>query len=393
MGGCAWFVVVCIAALAILLALDPFRLSPISDYPNFTALPVPVRPLFAPPFPRDHLNKLHSSHITFLHHVIGPESIAFDSRGRGPYTGTADGRIMLWNGPQIGWTEFATIYLNGSANCMPQSPPVANLAYEHECGRPLGIHFMEQTGELYIADAYFGLLVVGPDGGQAKILVSEAEGKPFAFTNDVEISNEGHVYFTVTSSQYPRRQFLLTAFSGDQSGRLLSYDPATKEVRVLFRGLQSPNGVAISKDGSFLVVAESAVCRVRRFWLKGEKAGTMEIFAELPGFPDNVRVNEKGQFWVAIYCRQSLYAWMLMKHPWLRRALLQLPLSFKQLNYIFVGGQAHAMALLLDQDGQLQEVLEDQTGKTIKFISEVEERDGQLWMGSVLMPYIAIYSM
>ena len=36
------------------------------------------------------------------------------------------------------------------------------------CGRPLGLKFNEATCDLYIADAYFGLLVVGHNGGVAK---------------------------------------------------------------------------------------------------------------------------------------------------------------------------------------------------------------------------------
>ena len=43
-------------------------------------------------------------------------------------------------------------------------------------------------------------------------------------------------------------------------------------------------------------------CRVLRYWLEGEKKGKVEVFANLPGFPDNVRINEDGQFWVAIDC-------------------------------------------------------------------------------------------
>ena len=55
--------------------------------------------------------------------------------------------------------------------------------------------------------------------------------------------------------------FLLTAFSGDRSGRLLCYDPKTGEVKVLLRGLLSPNGVSVSKDGSFLVFCETGQTR------------------------------------------------------------------------------------------------------------------------------------
>lgn len=38
----------------------------------------------------------------------GPESVAFDSHGRGPYVSVEDGRIMRWNGGGEGWSDFAT---------------------------------------------------------------------------------------------------------------------------------------------------------------------------------------------------------------------------------------------------------------------------------------------
>jgi sugar lactone lactonase YvrE len=43
-------------------------------------------------------------------------------------------------------------------------------------------------------------------------------------------------------------------FSGDPSGRLLKYNPQTKETTVLHRSLQFPNGVSMSKDGSFYIL-------------------------------------------------------------------------------------------------------------------------------------------
>ena len=98
-----------------------------------------------------------------------------------------------------------TIPFIRSESCIPQFPPVANLSVEHICGRPLGIHFMKQTGELYIADAYHGLCVVGPNGGEAKLVAGEADGVRFGFTNDVEISSDGLVYFSDSSINYQRR--------------------------------------------------------------------------------------------------------------------------------------------------------------------------------------------
>jgi sugar lactone lactonase YvrE len=50
--------------------------------------------------------------------------------------------------------------------------------------------------------------------------------------------------------------------SGDDTGRIVSYDPSTKEVRVLQKGIQFPNGLALTKDESFLVVAQTTTCRL-----------------------------------------------------------------------------------------------------------------------------------
>jgi hypothetical protein len=38
-----------------------------------------------------------------------------------------------------------------------------------------------------------------------------------------------------------------------------------------------------------------------RYWIRGPKANTSEPFADLPGYPDNVRPDGKGGFWVALH--------------------------------------------------------------------------------------------
>lgn len=76
---------------------------------------------------------------------------------------------------------------------------------EQVCGRPLGLRFHPETGDLYVADAYFGLMRVGGNGGQAEVLVDSAEGLPFKFTNDLDFGENGDVYFTDSSYKYQRR--------------------------------------------------------------------------------------------------------------------------------------------------------------------------------------------
>lgn len=89
-----------------------------------------------------------------------------------------------------------------------------DLEKEPTCGRPLGLKFNKRTCELYIADAYYGLVAVGPDGGLARKLVATAEGLPLRFTNALDIdTNTGHVYFTDSSLVFQRRYAHLILFN------------------------------------------------------------------------------------------------------------------------------------------------------------------------------------
>jgi len=95
--------------------------------------------------------------------------------------------------------------------CNPKASatPFSYVETEDICGRPLGLRFDKKTGDLYIADAYFGLMKVGPQGGFATSLATEAEGVPFRFTNDVDVDTEGNVYFTDSSTKYQRRLLVI----------------------------------------------------------------------------------------------------------------------------------------------------------------------------------------
>uniref|UniRef100_A0A0E0M0K8 Zinc finger PMZ-type domain-containing protein n=1 Tax=Oryza punctata TaxID=4537 RepID=A0A0E0M0K8_ORYPU len=225
--------------------------------------------------------------------AFGPESLAFDHRGGGPYTGVSNGRILRWRADRrrpAGWTEFAHNYKHATvAECAARKKKAA-VAAESVCGRPLGVQFHRRTGEMYIADAYLGLMRVGRRGGLATVVATEAGGVPLNFVNGVDVDQDtGDVYFTDSSTTYQRSDYLLVVLSGDATGRLLRYEPRTGNVTVLKSGLAFPNGVAVSADGTHLVVAETASCRLLRHWLRGSNAGATEVLAELPGYPDNVR--------------------------------------------------------------------------------------------------------
>lgn len=95
------------------------------------------------------------------------------------------------------------LWMCSTEACKPKKPPVMDLSLEPLCGRPLGLRFNAE-GDLYIADAYYGLRVVGPKGGPAAPLVTEVAGVPLRFTNDVDFGQDT-IYFTESSSKFQKQ--------------------------------------------------------------------------------------------------------------------------------------------------------------------------------------------
>lgn len=82
------------------------------------------------------------------------------------------------------------------------------------CGRPLGFSFNTRTGDLYIADAYLGLQVVGPNGGLATVLATSAEGIRFRFLDGVDVDQlTSFVYFSSGTTTYDLRYTYMHNFN------------------------------------------------------------------------------------------------------------------------------------------------------------------------------------
>ncbi|XP_010543890.1 PREDICTED: protein STRICTOSIDINE SYNTHASE-LIKE 1-like [Tarenaya hassleriana] len=274
-------------------------------------------------------------------------------------------------------------------NCSKHVPEL-----EHICGRPLGLHFEKKSGDLYICDAYFGIMKVGPEGGLAEKVVDEAEGRKFTFTNHLDIDEEDDaIYFTDSSDTYQIRTVLQLFLSGEKTGRLIRYDKKTKEAKVLIDGLHFPNGVSLNKDGSFVIVCEPAALLVHRYWLKGPKAGTRDVFAKIPGYGDNIRRSPTGDyFWIALHSKACPFGRFALLHPWIGKFVIN-TFKLELMLYLFEGGLPHAAIVKLGENGDILEVLEDSKGRNMKFVSEALEKDGQLWIGSVFLPFVWVYDL
>lgn len=327
--------------------------------------------------------KLRQAERLFENQLNGPESIV--NIGDVLFTGTVDGRVVkLENG------EIETIARFGSGPCKTRDD-------EPTCGRPLGIR-VGPNGTLFVVDAYKGLFEVNPQKRSVKLLLSSEtpiEGKKMSFVNDLTITRDGRkIYFTDSSSKWQRRDYLLLVMEGTDDGRLLEYDTVTKDVKVLLDQLQFPNGVQLSPEEDFVLVAETAMARIRRVYVSGLMKGGADMFVEnMPGFPDNIRPSSSGGYWVAAATIRANPGFSMLDFlsdkPFIKRMIFKLFSQETVMKFV----PRYSLVLEVSDSGAFRRSLHDPDGQVVTYVSEAHEHDGYLYLGSFRSPFICRLSL
>lgn len=327
--------------------------------------------------------KLRQAERLFENQLSGPESIV--NIGDVLFTGTADGRVVkLENG------EIETIARFGSGPCKTRDD-------EPTCGRPLGIR-AGPNGTLFVVDAYKGLFEVNPQKRSVKLLLSSEtpiEGKKMSFMNDLTVTRDGRkIYFTDSSSKWQRRDYLLLVMEATDDGRLLEYDTVTKEVKVLLDQLQFPNGVQLSPEEDFVLVAETTMARIRRVYVSGLMKGGADMFVEnMPGFPDNIRPSSSGGYWVAAATIRANPGFSMLDFlsdkPFIKRMIFKLFSQDTVMKFV----PRYSLVLEVSDSGAFRRSLHDPDGQVVTSVSEAHEHDGYLYLGSFRSPFICRLSL
>ncbi|NOY56798.1 MAG: SMP-30/gluconolactonase/LRE family protein [Actinobacteria bacterium] len=286
---------------------------------------------------------------------VGPEDVVLDDHGH-VFTGIEDGRILRWD------AEWGAPQILANTN-----------------GRPLGVE-LDVDGNLIICDAYRGLLRLEPDG-TLTTLADSFEGERFLETNNASIAADGTIYFSVSSTRFDVAHYKLDLMEHSNTGRLFALHP-DGNLELLLDGLYFSNGVALSADESFLVVAETSMYRVSRLWLTGEHKGEVDVLIDnLPGFPDNV--SQYGDvFWIAIASPRDKILDKLGPRPWLAKLVAGMPERFQP------APSRHAIVLGVDEHGTVVHNLQDPNG-AYAVITGVRQSGGYLYFGSLVERGIA----
>lgn len=245
-------------------------------------------------------------------------------------------------------------------------------------GRPLGMVF-DANNNLIVADAIQGLISINQEG-IATILStkSDSDGNPLRFADDLDIATDGKIYFSDASDKFGYGEDRIEAMEHTPNGRLLVYDPKTGLTTTLLDGLYFANGVAVSPDDSFVLFNETFMYRIKKYWLKGEKAGTVETVVEnLPGFPDNISSNGKGVYWVALFTVRNNFIDQTADKPFLRKLALRLP------NFLQPQPEPYAFALGVDKDGNILHNLQYGGSDAYSPITSVKQYGNELYFGSL----------
>ncbi|MGV0604199.1 SMP-30/gluconolactonase/LRE family protein [Mycolicibacterium sp. XJ1904] len=320
----------------------------------------PIDPVRWQPPPVDPLPDLPSADLTVVP-LPGnaPEDVVVDADGA-IWAGVDDGRI---------------VHITPGGG-----DPVVVATTE---GRPLGMH-VAHDGSILVCTSPGGLLSLDPASGTVETLVAEVDDRRLMFCSNVTQSPDGAIYFTESTSAFDYAHFKGAVMEARPRGSLFRRDP-DGTVLTAVAGLYFANGVTLTADGSALVFAETMGRGLSKFWLTGERAGSVTPLREnLPGHPDNLSTGADGRIWCAMVSPLNTAAeWLAPRWPALRKLLWKLPDKLQPQ----IKPEVWAVAF----DPDTGDVVAGIRCEHPRFgmVTGLVESEGRLWMGSIGFPAVA----
>ena len=158
--------------------------------------------------------------------------------------------------------------------------------------KPAGLGELQDGSVICVCMRQRVIRRLGGDGPHA--LYADLTDVPSEFLNDMVVDARGRAYVGSRQASSATRE----AASRVQE-TLILVDPGGGDHRVVAEDLEGPNGMAITPDGSTLIVAETRGHRLTAFTVNDD--GTLRdrsLFAATPGkFPDGICLDIEGGIW------------------------------------------------------------------------------------------------
>lgn len=228
-------------------------------------------------------------------------------------------------------------------------------------GRPLGLRAGPDDA-LYIADSFRGVMRwTGP--GTLESVVADINGALVVYANQLDVAQDGTIYFSNSSDRFDPETMggtkptsVLTIWEQSDTGYVARHNPDGRTEKIA-TGFVYTNGIALSPDADFLLIAETGRARVHKLWLSGPKAGQQEVLLDnLPGYPDNLEAQGDGTYWMA-FASPRVPSEALMPYPFLRKVVWRLGPAVRP-------APIHrGMLVQFDGEGTILRTLQDPQGR------------------------------
>jgi len=165
--------------------------------------------------------------------------------------------------------------------------------FREKANGPSGNAF-DAEGRLYTCETRARRVTRTGRTGSIEVLADKFDGKRFNAPNDIAVSRSGSVYFTDPAFGY-QSDIRELDFYG-------VYHVAPKGgIKLIAKPQGRPNGIALSPNGKILYVSNSDESNIRAYDVdrNGDASNERVLVAKVEGIPGGIRVDEKGNLFVA----------------------------------------------------------------------------------------------
>jgi ribose/xylose/arabinose/galactoside ABC-type transport system permease subunit/sugar lactone lactonase YvrE len=318
-------------------------------------------------------DKLRDVGVIGLGILEGAEDVIFD-RNDLLYTGTRHGDILKWFPPD--YTRYETL--------------------AHIGGSPLGMAF-DRDGRLNVCVGGMGLYQVDMDGTVRRLtaetnrsLLSVVDDSNMKLADDLDIAPDGTIYFSEATTRFEMHDWYADALESRGNGRIIRYDPATKQTRTILSSLVFPNGICMSYDNQSFLFAESWACRISKYYFAGPKKGTTEVvIANLPGYPDNINRASDGGYWLALMGARTPALDLSLEMPGFRRRMARRCSE----DVWLMPNLNTGCVVKFRETGEIAESLWDLGGEKHPMITSMREHKGVLYLCGIFNNRMGTYRL
>jgi gluconolactonase len=204
-------------------------------------------------------------------------------------TGFAFVEGPVWVSKDSGYLLFNDIYNSRTMKIGPSNRPEIYRRYTHAGNG----NSMDVQGRLYTAERDGHRVVRTNLDGSETVVADRYEGKRLNSPNDVVVRKDGQVYISDPASAAVLDERELT-FNG-------VYHASPQGAVTLIAKMPRPNGVALTKDGRILYVADSQEKKIYAYDLDKDGNASKErvVIQNIDGTPDGLRVAANGNLYIA----------------------------------------------------------------------------------------------